>query len=159
MKKLIFIIMFIMIVFGIKARAGEKVCYVTSNGISYFGHELRQGLFKTKIVAADGKVYKLKNNEIDAYSDGRHQFEKLPVICGNNDTLCLALMEYLTSRDGLKLYRYTCYAEDKDPLTNTYRSAHQNYGYFVFKEGRFYLRIDEKNAGEVFPFFGIDVIS
>jgi hypothetical protein len=159
MKKITFLIMFIMIAFGINAIAGEKVCYVTSNGNTYFGNELKQGLFKTKIVAADGKVYKVKNHEIDAYSDGQHQFEKLPVICEKNDTVCLALMEYLTTREGLKLYRYTCFSEDKDPLTNTYQNAHKNYGYFVFKDGKFYLRIDEKNAGVVFPFFGIDVIS
>jgi hypothetical protein len=159
MKKSICIVIFIMMAIGIKVIAGEKVCYVTSNGNTYFGKELRQGLFKTKIVSADGKVIKVKNKDIDAISDGKHLFEKLPMICENNDTVCMAMMEYLTSRDGLKLYRYTCYSEDNDPLTNTYQQVHQQFGYFVFKDGKFYLQIDEKNAETTFPFFGIDVIS
>ena len=159
MKKLTLIIMLITMSVGIKAVAGEKVCYITSNRNTYFGQELKQGLFKTKIISADGKVFKVKNREIDAYSDGQRLFEKLPVICETNDTICFAMMEYLTSRDGLKLYRYTCFYEENDPLTCTYQKAHEHYGYFVFKDGKFYLRIDEKNAATTFPFFGIDVIS
>jgi uncharacterized protein YxeA len=159
MKKSLVIIIFVMMAIGIKALATEKVCYVAANGNIYFGKEIKQGLFKTKIVSADGKMYKVKNHEIDAYSDGKHQFEKLPVIGENNDTVCIAMMEFLTSRGGLKLYRYSCYAEDNDPQSATYRKSHQHYGYFVFKDGRFYLRIDEKNAAATFPFFGIDVIS
>jgi hypothetical protein len=159
MKKSILFIMFIMTAFVFKALATEKVCYVTAEGKTYFGQDLKQGLFKTKIVSADGKVFKVRNHDISAYSDGKHQYEKLPVICENNDTVCMALMEYLTSRDGLKLYRYTSYSEDIDLPTNTYRKAHEHYGYFVFKDGKFYLRIDEKNASAAFPFFGIDVIS
>ncbi|MEI6748953.1 MAG: hypothetical protein ACOYMF_00350 [Bacteroidales bacterium] len=159
MKKSIFIIMFIMVAIGIKSMAAEKVCYVSANGNTYFGKELKQGLFKTKIVSADGKVFKVKNHDINSYSDGKHQFEKLPVICENNDTLCMAMMEYITSRNGLKLYRYTCLSEGNDLLTSTFRKAHKNYGYFVFKDGKFYLRINEKNAAATFPFFGIEVIS
>jgi hypothetical protein len=151
--------MFIMMAIGINALASEKVCYITANGNTYFGQELKQGLFKTKIVSADGKIIKVKNHAIDAYSDGKHQFEKLPVICENNDTMCIAMMEYLTSREGLKLYRYTCFYEENDPATSTYKKAHEHYGYFVFKDGKFYLRIDEKNAASTFPFFGINVIS
>jgi hypothetical protein len=159
MKKSIMVISLIMMAIVFRAMAIEKVCYVIADGKTYFGQELKQGLFKTKIVSSDGVVFKVRNNDIEAYSDGKHQFERLPVICENNDTLCTAMMEYLTTRDGLKLYRYTCYAEDVDPATNTYRKAHEQYGYFVFKDGKFYLRIDAKNAASAFPFFGINVIS
>lgn len=145
--------------FVFKALATEKVCYVTAEGKTYFGQELKHGLFKTKIVSADGNVYKVRNHDIDVISDGRHLYEKLPVICENNDTLCMALMEYITSRDGLRLYRYTGYTEDVNPVTNTFRKAHERFGYFVFKDGKFYLRLDEKNAATAFPFFGINVIS
>jgi hypothetical protein len=159
MKKSILITALIMLAYGTMAYAGEKVCYLTANGNTYFGMNLKQGLFKTKIVSTDGKMFKVKNREIDAFSDGNHLYEKLPVICENNDTVCMAMMEYLTSREGLKLYRYTCFYEDNDASTSTFKKASEHYGYFVFKDGKFYLRIDEKNASEAFPFFGIDVIS
>jgi hypothetical protein len=159
MKKSILIAAFIIMAVVIKSLAAEKVVYVTANGNTYFGQELKQGLFKTKIVSSEGQIYKVKNHDIAAYSDGKHLYEKLPVICENNDTMCLAMMEYITQRDGLRLYRYTCYKGDNDPATNTYRKTQAHYGYFVFKDGKFYLRIDEKNAATAFPYFGIDVIS
>jgi hypothetical protein len=33
-----------------------------------------------------------------------------------------------------------------------------SYSYYVFKDGKFYLRIDETNAEATLPFFGIKVL-
>jgi|APDOM4702015023_1054809.scaffolds.fasta_scaffold84868_1 hypothetical protein len=148
MKKSIAIIVLILLSFGINAMAGGKsTSYVKAGGKVYFGQDLKMGLFNMKIISDDGNTVKIPNRDVEAYMHDSRLFERLPVICENNDTLCFALMEYITSRSGLKLYRYCCY-ETNEP----------RYGYYVFNNGRLYLRIDPKNALTALPFFGVDIM-
>lgn len=158
MKKSILIILLLMMAFGIKVLAGEKVCYVIAKGNTYIGQELKIGLVKTKVFTLDGQVVVIKNREIDAYCDGKRLYERMPVICEKNDTICSALMEFVTSRNGLRLYRYTCITEDIDPAKCTFRKMHEHYAYFVFQNGKMYLRInDPKTALTALPFFGVEI--
>lgn len=126
---------------------GESVSYVKTNGKVYFGQDLKRGLFNTKIISTDGTVLRIPNTKVVAYMHDSKLFEYLPVVCEDNDTICFAMMEYITSRSGLKLYRYSCY-DNKDTT----------YGYFVFKDNKFYLSITKENAASTLPFFGIAAI-
>ena len=148
MKNSIVILALILICFGVKVMAGdESISYVKTGDKLYFGQDLKMGLFNLKIIASDGTVTKIPNRDVKAYLSNSRLFEYLPVVCEKNDTVCFAMMEYVTTKSGLNLYRYSYY-DEKVP----------KYEYYVFKEGKFHLRIDRKNARTTLPFFGINVV-
>ncbi len=149
MKNSLVMIALILLCFGAKAfTGGESTSYVKTGNNVYFGKDLKIGLFNSKIISSDGTVIKIPNSEVVAYMHNSQLFEYLPVICESNDILCYAMMEYITSKSGLRLYRYNYF----DGMQTT---SH----YFIFKNGKYYLSIDQRNALTVLPFFGIkDVI-
>lgn len=148
MKRSILVVVLILAGFGLKANTGgESTSYVRTDNKVYFGQDVKMGLFNTKVVSLDGTVTKIPYRDVRAYMNNSRLFEYLPVVCETNDTLCYAMMEFITTRSGLNLYRYTCY-DNKENI----------YSYYVFKEGKFHLRIDQKNAETTLPFFGINVV-
>lgn len=157
MKKLFAVLL--MVIFALALKAGEETTnYVKTGGKTLFCRHSTAGLFRTKVVMDDGTILKVPFRKIDAYyCDGR-LFERLPVVCEGAPAGCTALMEYITSRNGLRLYKYCKYGECGDLLNNTYQKAHLQVQYFVFKDGKFYLKVDKKNAHTVLPFFGIKVM-
>jgi len=152
MKKSILIIALMLICFGIKAIAGNPDdCYVKTSDNTYAGKDLKMGLTHTKIIFADGTFKKLRNRDIIGYRYHDKLFMMLPVVCNNKDTLCMAMMEYITSKNGCVVYKYCC-SKDGDRLAEVKR----NY-FFVYKDGKYYCRIDEDQT-EALLAFGIKVI-
>lgn len=158
MKKSAIIVIMFMIAFGVKLFAGEEVSYVKASGKTYLGTEVKFGLTNVKIITLEGQTVKIPIKKVDAYMHDSHLFERLPVVCANNVTECLALMEFVAGRSGLRLYRYSSVYSDYDPLTLKVEKAKVHDDYYVFKDGEFYLRIDRKNAASALPFFGVDVV-
>jgi len=121
-----------LICFGIKAIAGsDDACYVKTGDKVYFGQDLKMGLTHVKIISPDGTVVKVNNHDITAYKHHNKLYELLPVICEKGDTICKAFLECCEGCNVVK------------------------YAYFVFKDGKYYLRIDKYNADAIMPFFGI----
>jgi hypothetical protein len=148
MKRSILVVALILAGFGLSANTGgESTSYVRTDDKVYIGNEVKMGLFNTKVVAPDGTVTRIPYRDVRAYMTNSRLFEYLPLVCEENDTLCYVMMEYITTRSGLNLYRYTSY-DSKEP----------GYDFYVFKEGKFHLRIDQKNAKTTLPFFGINVV-
>ena len=149
MKKILMFIALILICFGIKAQSEKAdICYVKTGDHVYFGQDLKIGIIQTRIILADGTVEKVKNRDVKAFMHDGKLYELMPVICAKHDTVCLALMEFIASKSGMKLYRYYCTRDENNP----------RYIYFVFKDGKFYSRVeDAESAKEVLPKFGIKV--
>ena len=145
MKNSIVIIALLLFSLGANAKSGDKnISYVKTRNNVYFGRDLKIGLFNFKIISDDGTITKISNRDVSGYLHDSRLFEYLPVVGESNQILCYSMMEYVTCRSGLRLYRYTCY--DNNDF---------NCNYFVFKDGKYYLRIDRRNALSVLPFFGI----
>ena len=159
MKKLVFITMMLMVAIGLKLFAANEISYVKANGKIYLGTEVKFGLSNTRITTLEGKIVKVPNARVEAYMHNDRLFERLPVVCQDNAVACMALMEFVASRSGLRLYRYSSIYEDMDPLANKFEKAKEHYDYYVFKDGMFYLLITRKNAATVLPFFGLDIKS
>jgi len=154
MKKSILIMALILMCFGVTAIAGnDEDCYVKTADKTYVGKDLKMGLTKTKIFHTDGTFTEFKTDDIVAYRHHDKLYMMMPVICNNTDTLCMAMMEYVTSKPGYTVFLYCCGVNQVDDrLTN----AKKNY-FFVFKEGKYYRRIDEEQT-EALTAFGIKVI-
>jgi hypothetical protein len=148
MKRSFLVVALILAGFGLNANTGgESTSYVRTDNKVYFGQDVKMGLFNMKVISSDGTVTKIPKNEVLAYMENSRLFEYLPVVCENDDTLGYAMMEYVTTKQGLSLYCYTCINNNET-----------KYGYFVYKGGKFYLKIDQKNAKTTLPFFGIKVV-
>jgi hypothetical protein len=157
MKKLMIISVLVLSAFAVKA-AGENISYVTIDGKTHFCQVLKTGLFRTTLIK-DGLVMKVPFRKVDAYMKDGHLYERLPVICEDGRVRGTALMEYITQRNGLRLYKLCRYTETCDPEKHVFGKAEAEYTYFVFRDGKFYLRVDEKNALTALPFFGVKVIA
>jgi len=150
MKRSIMIMALMLICFGIKAiAAGPDVCYVKTADKVYFGKDVKKGVLHTKIIAADGTITKLETHDIKSYMHDGKRYDLLALICPNGDTLCYNFLEYVTTRSGLKLYRYECCENQRDHVLV----------YFVYKDDKLYLRVNQMNAESIFPFFGIKNVS
>jgi hypothetical protein len=145
MKSLILVFVLFLYSYGINAMSdGKNVSYVKTSDKIYIGTDLKMGLFNTKVISSDGTVTKIPYRDIEAYMDGSRLFEYLPVVNQSNDTTSYEMMEYLTTRAGLRLYRCGNY-DDKET----------QYDYFVFKGGKFHLRLNQTNAKTTLDFFGV----
>jgi hypothetical protein len=156
MKKLSALLIMVMFALMVKA-GGEANSYVTVNGKTYFCQDIRSGILKMNLTMSDGTILKVPFNKVDAYSHDGRLYERLPVMCKDAPANCTALMEYITSRNGLRLYKFCKTGSCGDLLDNTYEKAHLQYTFFVFKDGKFYLHVTQENAESVLPFFGIKV--
>ena len=106
---------------------GESVNYVTVDGKTYFCEKMRPGLFNMNLTMDDGTIKKVPFEKVDSYSCNGRLFERLPVVCKGAPENC------------------------------TYKKAHLELEYFVFKDGKFYLPVNKENATSILPFFGIAV--
>jgi len=143
--------------FSLFAESNEDRSYVKSDGKTYFGCQIKSGIFNTKITNTDGKTIRIPNTRVEAMVDNGRMFERMPVVINDKGVECTALMEYITSKNGLRLYRLTCYSEHCDLANGIFEKAHPEEMYFVYKDGKVYLSIDESNAENVLPYFGISV--
>ena len=81
---------------------------------------------------------------LQAAVSGVKHCERCHTFTENNENLGYAMMEYVTSRSGLRLYRYSSH-DQKTP----------QHSYFVYKNGKLHLRVTQENALSTLPFFGI----
>jgi len=152
MKKSIVLIALLLACFGMQAQPQKAdFCYIKAGDKVYFGKDIVTGLIHTRVVLPDGLFAEFDNREITAYKHHDKLYMLMPVICDKSDTLCLAMMEYITSKSGYMVFRYCCSTEE-DRLTE----AKRNY-FFVYKEGKFNCRISEDQTDALLS-FGIKVI-
>ena len=157
MKRLIAVLLLLMFA-PVLVAAAETPNYVTTGGKTYFCEKMKPGLFCARITMDDGTILKVPFGKMDSYYCHGRLFERLPVNCEGAPENCTALMEYITSRNGLRLYKYCQYGECGELYNCTYKKPHLQFVFFVFKDGEFYLLVDQKNAPTVLPFFGIEAL-
>jgi hypothetical protein len=159
MKKIILAATFLLMVASLFAKNKENINYVKVDGTIYFGSKIKTGFLNTTLITSDGKKMKFDNHKIDARMNKGKLFELLPLVCNNHKNMGMAMMEFVTSKDGLKLYRYTCCNAPSEIEQNIVDMRHPDCIYFVFKDGKYHLTVNSANVENVLPFFGIPVIS
>jgi hypothetical protein len=157
MKKLSVVLILVMFVLMLKAGT-EVTSYATVNGKTYFCENVRSGFIYLNLIMTDGTIMKVPFNKVDAYSTKGHLYERLPVMCEGAPENCTAMMEYITSRNGFRLYKYSKMQSHGELYDNTYEDAHMEFTFFIFKDGKYHLSVTKENAASVLPFFGIEVI-
>lgn len=157
MKKLFVILILVMSALMLKA-GGEATNYVTVNGKTYFCQTMKTGLLNMNLKLSDGTTMKVPFKNVDSYSLNGKLYERLPVMCKGAPANCTALMEYVTSRNGFRLYKFCKTQGHGEICDGNYEKAHLEYVFFVFKDGKFYLPVTNDNMESILPFFGIKTI-
>ena len=143
MKKLTLLLVLVLISATFLAARGTD--YVITNEGTYFLKNVKYGL-KCYIIGKSetGKSMKFSKNDIKAYSKDGIVFEKMPVYKNNLPTGEENFMKIVRYRNGLKLYEY----EYISKVTNTLSRR-----YYVFKENKFVLEMDDANRANLTAFF------
>ena len=154
MKKLF--VLFTLVVFVLSVSAANYLDYVVIGDKTYFSEDVRVGFNNIRISTENGLMLKAPLNHVETYMVDGKLCERLPLICNDGSVRCTALMELVTVKNGLRLYK--CYQNvgNRDLGCCFYDEMKLECMFFVYKDGELYLRVDKKNAQTVFPFFGVD---
>jgi hypothetical protein len=148
MKKLFAITTLLLICIGINVMAGVKPsCYVKTGDKTIYGQKIKIGAFTIKVTSDNGSVEKVPMRKVKSYTDGFRYFELLPEVNERYDTTGFRMMEYVKSKNGLKLFTF-------------YNSELENPGQeiYVFTDERLYLKLVKKNAANVLAFFELEAL-
>jgi len=107
-------------------------CYLQTKNMIYNGVDIKTSRDYTRIIFNDGSLLKVDNQDVAAYKHHNQLFMRMPVICEKNDTLCFAMMKYITTKSGISIYQYCCPKGDDV--------------FFEYKEGKFYRRLSASEA-------------
>jgi hypothetical protein len=157
MKKSVVLITLAFFAFILNASAG--VNYVTVGKKTWFSDDVRIGMNNIKIATEAGMVVKTPMKNVDAYMVDGKLCERLPVICKDGSEKCTALMELVAFRNGLGLYKYSVNKGSERIGCTLYDEAKHSAVYYVYRNGKLHLRVDNNNANTVFPFFGVEFVN
>lgn len=116
---------------------------------------LRVGKANTKLYQDGKKLLKIPTRLIDSYSMDGKLFEKMPIVCKNQDTAGWAFMQLISSKNGYKLYRFCSNCIHYDPEEGVIAPELPVYRYYIFRNGQYVSLIDEHNAKEQLASFGV----
>ena len=119
---------------------------------------LRVGQSNTRLYKNGRKLLKIPTRLIDSYSQDGKLFEKMPILCKNQDTAGWAFMQLITSKNGYQLYRFCSNCIHYDPAEDVIAPPLPVYRYYIYRNGKFVSMVDEKNAKEQLAGFGVKQI-
>lgn len=138
------------------SQAGDKLDYVIVGDQTYFSEDVKIGSASVKIATDNGLTLKAPMKDVTAYFvDGRY-YQRLPLVCKNGETKCTALLELVSMRNGLQLFKYRSGHENNSLGCCFFDASNDEAMYFIYQHGELYLRVDRENADTVFNFFKVD---
>jgi hypothetical protein len=127
-------------------------------GNFYMGSDNEKHYCKKINLEKDSAVAILENDEkmvipvseIKMYRLNGVTFEKLPVYMNNQNTDTYAFMEFITTRAGLRLYKYST----REEISGKHRKTKK---YYVFKGNQLWMEITDKNRSTQSDFFDVSL--
>ncbi|MBK7031332.1 MAG: hypothetical protein IPH45_19980 [Bacteroidales bacterium] len=158
MKTLIILSFIILSTLWVSASEKSGNSYIIVGNETFYCDMLRVGKGSTKAYLGGKRLLKMPTQMIDAYSQNGVVFEKMPIICKNNDTAGWAFMQLISSRNGYSLYRFCSNCIHYDPAEGIINPIYPVYRYYIFKKGKFVSLVDENNAKEQLAKFGVKML-
>ena len=154
MKKII--VLLAIAFFAISGIVANESDYVVFDGKVYFCDHAKVTFNKIKLYNEEGPDQVIPLKDVDRYCVEGRVFQRLPLVCKDGNVKCTALLELISYRNGLGLYRF---CSMKDQLGTCFKDSSGWHGvYFVFtKENEYYLTVGKKDIQNVMAFFGINV--
>lgn len=155
MKKLFLIITAVVFTFSAKAIETKANYYVMNTGETMNCTEIQFGANSIKAVLESGESVKLAKSDVKAIRANGKYFEKLVVYKNNQKTNNEEFMQFVTTRAGLKLYKYTANIADLNGQKAFNSDGLNAECYVIYKGAEFYNEITELNYPTLFEFFNI----
>lgn len=153
MKKAMFTLLLMLVCMA--GIAKELDYYVIVTGEKLYCTKIRLGAVNTTAVLENGEKVTLRTADIHSYRLNGKIFDKMPLYENNKFTNKNVFMQFVTTRAGLKLYKYSVSEEGVDKLSGIYLKSTSVDHYVVFKGDQFYVSITDKNYPTMFEFFGV----
>jgi len=153
MKKLFVLLAVLSLALVVEAKG--ELDYVTIGDKTYFSDDIKIGASNLRICTENGLTIKAPMKKIDAYLVKGRRCKRLPLISYNGEVKCTGLLELVSFRNGLNLYKYHPKIGNKDLGCCFYEESGLVAMFFVYKNEKLYLRVNKNNAKTIFPFFGV----
>ena len=155
MKKLATILAAVLIGLSAFAKDYSGNFYMVSTGEKLTCTKIQVGAKNIKATLENGEKVTVPISTVKMYSLNGKIYEKLPVFVDNKDSKQQMFMEFIATRAGLKLYKYTKYEEAADAVTGDYIGYTNVDHYVVFKGDQFHVELTERNYQTMFDFFRV----
>lgn len=110
-----------------------------------------------KVVLENGENVLVPMAQIKTIKAKGKVYDKLPVYRNNQPTNKEAFMELITTKEGLKLYKYlTDISSDKREKGFNVNDGYQMENYVVYKDGQYKEEINDLNYAAIFAYFKIN---
>jgi len=153
MKKIILIIIAFAIGFSINAAETKANYYVMNTGETMTCKKIQ---FKTNVIIAkmeNGSKLIIPVENLKAMRANGKYYEKMPVYVNNNLTSEEKFMQFVTTRAGLKLYKYTTDINKINSSKAFNQQGFETECYVVYKGDQMHVEINENNYQTIFTFF------
>jgi hypothetical protein len=158
MKNSAFLFLLFFLTSGLYAADKSTDNFVIIGDETYYCDEVHPGKANTSIYIDGKQIFKVPTSYVDAYAQGGKFYEYLPVMNKNQDTMGWAFMQFITSHNGMRLYRYCSNCLKYDPVNGTIAPVVPLYRYYTFKSGKFVSVTDDHDLQSQLKEFGVKVI-
>lgn len=155
MKKLVLIISVCLFTLTAFSKEVPSNYYLSSNNEMLFCKKIRLNKESIKAVLDNGKRVIIPTSDIKMYRMNGKIYEKLPVYINNKKTSKEAFMQFVTTRAGLRLYKYSSWEEVIDRQNGAYLGVAKVDKYCVYKGDQLWVSVNERNYPTVLNFFGV----
>lgn len=155
MKKLTFILVILLVGVSGFAKAVSENYYVIYTGEKLYCKKIQVDKDFINAVLDNGQKVVIPASQIKMYQVNGEIFEKLPVYVNNVNTNQQVFMQFVATRAGLRLYKYTM----RDDIVNKETGAHEKgrkvEHSVIFRGDQFYGEITDKNYQTMMEFFRV----
>jgi hypothetical protein len=131
--------------------------YVITNDDTIICHDVALGITNARITFDNGETTKVDKEDVKSYMVNGRQYDKLPVYLNGKPTGETLFLELLCQRNGLRLYKHTYFVQSGwDTEKQKFEDTKQLTALLVYKDGNYYLQIDQKNAANLANFFHLE---
>ena len=156
MKKLVFVLSVLMMSLSMFASELGENYYMVSSGEKLYFKKIQIGNQFIRATLQNGKKVTIPIIEVKMYQLNGKIFNRLPVYKNDKNTNKQVFMEFVATRAGLQLYKYSKYEEGFDKVTGVYRGVAKVDHYLVFRGDQFHVEVTDKNYQTLFDFFRVN---
>jgi hypothetical protein len=156
MKKLMLFLAVAVISLTSFAKGYSGDFYMVSSGEKLYCKKIQMGKETTQATLENGEKIVVATSEIKMYQLNGKIYEKMPLYVNNVNSNKEIFMEFVATRGGLKLYKYSKYEEGLDKETGAYEGTSKDEHYCVFRGNQYWVLVTDKNYQNLFNFFGAE---
>ncbi len=155
MKKLLVLFSVVLLCLSGVAKDPGASCVTTREG-KMNCKKIYVGFNKVRVMLENGQKRSIPVGLINSYTLNGKEFTKLPLFENGKQTNKMVFMELIKTQSDSSLYKYAYYNYGRSAYDFTDLNA-KRYSYFLYKDNRLFMELDEKSLLNVCKSFGLSV--